>query len=210
LVIALESAFQFDTREVFFREAFRILRPGGRLVTTDIIPRADASRTLKARVRDRLVGRFWHYLPANAYDRDEYAHKLAATGFNPVRVDSIHEKVWPPFLDFARRRLSDPEIKARMSPIVRFIWRLTINEIGPVAPDYIFHSPRSPSTQSLSAMRAHRFDRDYFWFAPGGCALPCQLPPRSAHSPSRKPAMPWWLPKPRTRSSVQALSCPAS
>ncbi len=42
LLIALESAFHFDTREQFFAEALRVLRPGGRLVTADILPMARA------------------------------------------------------------------------------------------------------------------------------------------------------------------------
>ncbi|NUH37889.1 class I SAM-dependent methyltransferase [Streptomyces samsunensis] len=37
-VVALESAFHFSTRDQFFAQALRVLRPGGLLVTADVIP----------------------------------------------------------------------------------------------------------------------------------------------------------------------------
>src|SRR5208282_2270677 len=40
VVTAVECAFHFDTRERFFAEAFRVLRPGGRVVLADIIRNA--------------------------------------------------------------------------------------------------------------------------------------------------------------------------
>ena len=98
-----------------------------------------------------LGRRFWQCPAANVYDHGEYERKLTASGFTSVRVESIREKVYRPFSEFARRRLRDPEIRARMNPLVRLLWAVWIKEMaGPTGPDYVLTVPVKP--KGLSAV----------------------------------------------------------
>lgn len=98
VVTAVECAFHFDTRERFFAEAFRVLRPGGRLVVADVIRNGAAASRFRRLVRDltwAAVAKKFAVPPANADHRNTYAEKLQAAGFDDVRVTSIREQVFP-------------------------------------------------------------------------------------------------------------------
>ncbi len=147
LVVSLESAFHYRTREDFFREAMRVLRPGGRLVTADILP-----MPLTGNRRNRRNQRIGWWVVAskflipdeNVYDIDAYRHRLTRAGFAVDRLESIRDDVYAPL---HRHMQANPERLSVLHPIARLPAWLSL-KYGPedVYPglDYILAVGRKP------------------------------------------------------------------
>jgi microcystin synthetase protein McyJ len=98
-VLAVECAFHFHTRRDFFREAARVLAPGGTLALTDMIPRRGVDhREFLARVYPVGTGPEFN-VPENVYDADVYEGYLRAAGFDDVRLEVVTERTLPRFVD---------------------------------------------------------------------------------------------------------------
>lgn len=120
-IIGLESAFHFDTRDAFFAQAHRVLRPGGLLTLADPVPTA-VQPPLLYRMLSFLGRGFWQTPTANLYQRDEYVRRLEAAGFVDVQVRDITPHVFAPFKHYAQKRVEDPVVAARLHPWIRAMW----------------------------------------------------------------------------------------
>ena len=142
-VVSLEAAFHFDTRETFLGEAFRVLRPGGRLGVVDLIPLEKDGRVLTGGLRGAFERWAYQVPVANVYGVTRYREILERCGYGAISIRSIREHVFPGYIGYLRRLLADREAASRLPRLVR----QGIKQVGDqhfAASDYVLISAIKP------------------------------------------------------------------
>ncbi|RJQ21905.1 class I SAM-dependent methyltransferase [Candidatus Woesearchaeota archaeon] len=114
-VTAIEGEVHFNTREKFFREAFRVLKPGGKIGLSDFCL-ARLPKNAFERAFVKLCAKIWHIPLANIDSPDSYRAKLMRNGYINVDVERVGPNVIPGYYYEQAR----PEVRRELARIRGF------------------------------------------------------------------------------------------
>lgn len=87
-LLSIEAVEFCNTREDFFHEAFRVLKPGGVLVFSDYAL-ARQSKNAADRFIIMAVRRIWKVPAVNIYGNEVFREKLTGAGFTNIQIENV-------------------------------------------------------------------------------------------------------------------------
>src|SRR3989344_5012585 len=111
-ISSIEGPEHFNTREQFFKEAFRVLKPSGVMALADYNLKHDPQK-LWEKALVELARSLWHVPKENRDTIERYKIKLEKSGFTNITIEEVGEKVIPGYF-FEQTK---PEIKKELHKI---------------------------------------------------------------------------------------------
>jgi SAM-dependent methyltransferase len=127
-VISVEAAFHFPSRERFFRESHRLLRPGGVLTMSDI-PTNRYPRGPREGLAALSQLRVWGLGRHAAATPRQIAAAAERAGFHDVEVEMVGERVIAPALRFVRGRLDRAHAAKEMAGSYELAARIMVSQV---------------------------------------------------------------------------------